>query len=98
MFTRRAQLFRSSFAPGLGIDTHYRFSSRQPVADPRAVIEHQLQPVGADHLFHLVSAKLLGIKPQLLSELLLHLRRQSEVLPFWKKRTNLVTNGPQLLP
>ena len=41
---------RAFFAARFRVHAHHRLGPRQPVANPRAVAEHQLQSVGADDL------------------------------------------------
>ena len=82
---------RPLLASRLGIHPHHRLGPGKPVAHPRAIIENQLQPVRANNFADLASAELPRIRPQLLSELLLHLRRQAEVLALRIIGTNLVT-------
>src|SRR5580698_4181802 len=50
MLRRRAQLLQTFFAARFGVDPHHRLGSRQSVANPRPVAEHQLQSVGAHDL------------------------------------------------
>src|SRR5579863_7646365 len=97
MLRRRAQLLRAFLAARLRIHAHHRLSSRQAVTDPRPVAEQQLQSVSTDNLVHRAPAELPRIKPQLLSELLLHLWRQAEVLAPREIGTYLVIYGLQLL-
>jgi hypothetical protein len=96
MLRGRAQLLQTLLATRFGKDAHHGFGSRQPVADPPPIAEHQLQSVGAHHLADRAAAQLPWILPQLLSELRLDLGRQAEVLPFRIAGTNLVTHHLQL--
>src|SRR5690348_13665437 len=32
------------------INAHHRFGTREPIADPRAVVEEELEPIGPDDL------------------------------------------------
>src|SRR5579864_298245 len=91
-----AQLLESFFAARLAVHANHRFRPRQAVTDPRSVVQYQLQAVFADHFANFMSEELVRIGLQLLSELCLDLRRQSEVLPLRKERTNLVTDVLQL--
>src|SRR6202162_5041851 len=88
---RRAQLLQTVLGPRLGIHPDHWLGPGKPIAYPRAIIENQLQPVLADNFADLVSAELPRVGPQLLSELLLHIRRQAEVFTPRIIGTNLVT-------
>src|SRR5882757_11350234 len=81
-----------------GIDPHYRFRTGEAIADPRAIIEDQLQAIGAHHLLHLLPRKLRGILPHLLSELVLHLIGQAEVLTHRIEGTIFAKQLLELLP
>src|ERR1017187_10362565 len=59
----RAQLLQAFLAACLRVDAHYGFGSRQPVADPRPVAEHQFQSIGADALTDRMPAELPRIGP-----------------------------------
>src|SRR5579863_4353256 len=97
LFSCPAQLFQTLFAARFGIDSYNWFGPGEPIANPRAILENQLQPVFAHHFADVVSAELPRIGPQLLSELGFHLRRQAEVLTLRIIGTNLVTQGLQLI-
>src|SRR5437763_13359876 len=92
-----AQLLQPSLTPRFAIDANNWLRSRQAVADPRSIAEDELQSVLTNDVANLMPAKLVRIGLQLFSELRPHLRRQSEVLPLRKERTNLVTDVIQLL-
>src|SRR5580704_2031221 len=94
---RRAQLLQTLLAPRLGIHPHHWLGPGKPIANPRVITENQLQPVLADNFADLVSAELPRGGPQLLSELLHHIRRQAEVFTLRIIGTNLVTSHLQLL-
>src|SRR5258708_38706938 len=83
LFGGRAQFLHSSFVARLGVNPDHRLGSRQAVAHPGTVVEHQLQSIGAHHFTNLAAREFPRIRSQLLSELLLHLRRQAEVLSPW---------------
>src|SRR5205814_4704673 len=77
----RAVCFRTRFR----VCPDDRFGAAEPVADPRTVGEHELQPVRTDDARHFPAGKLARLLLQLLSKLRFHLGRQSEVLPFGVK-------------
>src|SRR2546421_12843876 len=83
-----AQFLQALGAGGFGVNSDHWFRPREPVTHPRPICKHQLESVGAYNIFNLVSEEFRALAPQLFSELLLHLRRQAEVLPFGIEGTN----------
>src|SRR5271169_7110943 len=63
MLRGSAQLFQALLAARFRVHAHHGLGSRQSIADPRSVAEHQFQPVGANDLAHRVPAELLRIRP-----------------------------------
>src|SRR5215469_12485234 len=80
LFGCSAQLLEPLFGASLSVDSNHWLSAREPVTDPRPVLEHQLQSVFADYFRHLAAEEVLGIGLHLSSELLFDLGGQAEVL------------------
>src|ERR1035441_3440879 len=93
---RRPQRLQIALAARFGVGSDNRFGPRQPVANPRAVVQNQLEAVGPDNLDDLAPAQLFRISLQLLSERGFLLRGQVEVLANREIGTNLGKKSLQL--
>src|ERR1039458_1385424 len=91
---RRPQRLQIALAARFGVGSDHRFGPRQPVANPRAVVQNQLEAVGPDNLDDLAPAQLFRISLQLLSERGFLLRGQVEVLANREIGTNLGKKSP----
>src|SRR5258708_39440846 len=80
MLGSRAQFLQASFVACLGVNPDHRLGSRQSVAHPGTVVEHQLQSIGAHRFTNLAAREFPRIPSQLLSELLLDLPRPATCL------------------
>src|SRR5271163_867937 len=58
-----AQLLQAALAARFGIHANHRLGARKAVAHPRAVLENQLQPIGANNFADTTPTKLARIKP-----------------------------------
>src|ERR1039458_1378417 len=89
LFGRRTQSLGVLLIARFSVGAHHRFCARKAVADPRAIVQNQLEPVGPDDGDDFAPAQLLRIGPQLLSERGFLLRGQVEVLSNREIGTNL---------
>src|SRR5581483_2432545 len=86
-----------SLAARLRINPNYRFGSGEPVTNPGAIFEHELQSVGSNYLGNLAPVKIARLQLQLSSELLFDLGRQSKVFSARIKGTNFDKQRGKLL-
>src|SRR5580658_9019872 len=89
MFGCGAQRLHVVLVARLSVSANHWFGARKPVADPRAVVENQLETVSANDGNDFASAQRVRISLQPFSERGFLIRGQVEVLANWIIGTNL---------
>src|SRR5512147_1185444 len=82
------ELFQAAGCARFRVDAYHRFGAGKAVTHPGAVVENQLEPVGADNFADPASAEFARILLHFVSELRFHLGGQAEVLAARVKGTN----------